>query len=416
MLSSGADTLIGHANVPYSSIVFRSLIDALREAKERYEYEAVSIEIGKRIVQYYPERSKGEWYAFKVFIPSGSTSLQYIPIEFRIYGKQLSKKANKWPIELIFRSATCWSMPFSELWRATIQILYDLANEPNAIVSEDGELQLQSRVSRLDWALDTDELQFCAEDKDRFLTRARHKASYIDEEQWFESEHDTVEESQTAIYHRGEAFTGFVFGKGMLLVRIYNKWIEVSKNASYKNSKIFFADLWKDEGWDLKQDVWRIECQLRRESLHLFTLDDERSFADASIPEAVEKFPSVLPYMYRSWLSFRNPTEHKNRSLWPLNDTWDGLIERASKQCGVSERRNLPIKFDSASLAKSLLGLLSSFAVSVGEPSSKDLFIYLHKYIGQALQIDDVQWRIEQAIREKAAQNGIQLHQKSESA
>lgn len=359
-------------------------------------------------VRYYAERSKGDWYAFQVFIPSGLDSRQQVALEFRIYRKSLSEQSHKWPLEIVYRSATLWSMPFATLWWETIQVLYRLADIPTNIIDEDGVLQLKSRVSRIDVAIDTDEIQFTEEDRGRFVTRARHRAAYSTEEWVEESPDETNEEDTTAIYHRGEEFTGLTFGKGSILVRIYNKWIEVSKSGSYKHAKLFFSDIWKEAGWDTTKDVWRIECQLRREALHALTLED-KTFADASIPAAVKHFPSIFPYLYGSWLTFHDPTNDNNKSKWPMNEVWQNLVEKATAHHSISERRNLPIQFDAVSLAKSLLGLLSSFAVAIGESSSSNLFRQLDNYIGQTLQIDDLNFRMEQAIQDKSFEHGILL-------
>jgi hypothetical protein len=60
----------------------------------------------------------------------------------------------------------------------------------------------------------------------------------------------------------GTTFTGFVFGSGSVLARIYNK----SHQAKQKLDDAYLALLAErnPETFDPEQDVWRLEFQLRR--------------------------------------------------------------------------------------------------------------------------------------------------------
>jgi hypothetical protein len=76
----------------------------------------------------------------------------------------------------------------------------------------------------------------------------------------------------------GTTFTGFVFGSGPVLARIYNK----SYQARQKLDDGYFALLAERNGetFDPAQDVWRLEYQLRREGVKGFKLYSEPDTAD----------------------------------------------------------------------------------------------------------------------------------------
>ena len=53
-----------------------------------------------------------------------------------------------------------------------------------------------------------------------------------------------------------------------MLARIYNKTIEIPKSG-----KIWFKDIWKENGWNGEKTVWRIEFQLKRGVLKELQID-----------------------------------------------------------------------------------------------------------------------------------------------
>ena len=83
----------------------------------------------------------------------------------------------------------------------------------------------------------------------------------------------------------GTTFTGFVFGSGSVLARIYNK----SHQAKQKLDDAYFALLAErnPDTFDPEQDVWRLEFQLRREGIKGFKLYAE--------PDAPTMTPSSTP-------------------------------------------------------------------------------------------------------------------------
>ncbi|MFZ3138681.1 MAG: hypothetical protein WA126_14970 [Thermodesulfovibrionales bacterium] len=114
---------------------------------------------------------------------------------------------------------------------------------------------------------------------------------------------------QGEMYHYGSKITGWVFGSGPLMIRIYDKLSE-----SKKVHKEWFQDLWKQGGWDGASDVTRVEIQIRREFLKDFNVTTFESFKEA--------LGNILRYITQDWFTLRKSSGDKNRSRWPVTPFW----------------------------------------------------------------------------------------------
>jgi len=78
--------------------------------------------------------------------------------------------------------------------------------------------------------------------------------------------HDEVSlDASASMYGTVTTFTGFVFGKGDYMLRIYNKSKEIEK---YKNKSFAKIHLWDDKSnYNPDKTVWRLEIQIRRAKL-----------------------------------------------------------------------------------------------------------------------------------------------------
>lgn len=163
-------------------------------------------------------------------------------------GKAVKEISKEIPvIRTILYSGYLWSYGYQE---AYYNYLKWLSYFPGSIE--------KTRLSRLDICLDTDEVEFNEEDKEKFITRAKSKTThYVDES-----------------YSMGNKFSGFTIGRGKpMLVRIYNKTLEMQAN-----NKEWLKHTWKENGWDGKKAVWRIEFQLRREALKELGIDQVEDY------------------------------------------------------------------------------------------------------------------------------------------
>ncbi|HEV8194659.1 MAG TPA: hypothetical protein VGP82_24670, partial [Ktedonobacterales bacterium] len=96
--------------------------------------------------------------------------------------------------------------------------------------------------------------------------------------------------------------------------------------------------------FDLEQDLWRLEFQLRREGVKGFRLaakpemNDPNDVIDAeleaedlphihSVRKALHWAGRLWEYLTKRWLRLTIPTDDPNRGRWPEHPTWTALRE-----------------------------------------------------------------------------------------
>jgi hypothetical protein len=100
--------------------------------------------------------------------------------------------------------------------------------------------------------------------------------------------------------------SGFSFGNGSIVARVYDKTSEIKKHK-----KDYMYELW--DGVEKGETVWRVEFQLRREMLNECSVESFDSFADKS--------GSIWKYLTEDWLSMRefdneNTTRRTPTAFW----------------------------------------------------------------------------------------------------
>jgi len=129
--------------------------------------------------------------------------------------------------------------------------------------------------------------------------------------------------SKTEYYRRhfrGLEETGYTFGKGKLLCRVYDKLAEIKVSQ-----KSWFKDMWRRKGWNGTSPVTRVEFQARRQFLR--TMDIE-TVADLELQLA------DLWRYFVSWVSLRYKTNDSNRRRWPVQVFWQ-IVCNAVPDFGV---------------------------------------------------------------------------------
>jgi hypothetical protein len=143
-------------------------------------------------------------------------------------------------------------------------------------------------------------------------------------------------------YLSGNTCTGYVFGKGHVLARIYHK----TRQAQQSHLDWYFALLAQQHGasFNPEQDVWRLEFQLTRAGVKGFRLATAPELTDPDeVIEAeleAEDLPSIgtvrkalhwagqlWRYLTSRWLRLVKPTHDTNRARWPVHPTWAVLRE-----------------------------------------------------------------------------------------
>jgi hypothetical protein len=245
---------------------------------------------------------------------------------------------------LELRAVFLWAKGHTEAVEVAKGVVRELT-----LCSEEPELQ----VSRLDVAVDFTGWQPRPEHLEHFVCRAQRKAELY--EQWRrvggrskvvkafrravghgdEKAKEVLDrllaedELTTGVYYSGRLFTGFGWGAGAVVARLYLKTREIVKTG-----KMWMVPIWQRGGYR-GGPVWRLEFQLRRELLKEACAEDTvqregdvaryvkaapRALVDVETgkvvrPQAVfTRWSSAAPnltalwrYLLKDWLSLRKP-------------------------------------------------------------------------------------------------------------
>lgn len=112
-------------------------------------------------------------------------------------------------------------------------------------------------ISEIHLATDIQGYEFAPLDYYRYKTRARNSQTFEDDEVYSTS------------FGSLANFSGFVYGSGNYMMRVYNKTKEIQK---FKHKGFVKDYFWlKNPNYDDKKNVWRVEFQIRREKLKKLT-------------------------------------------------------------------------------------------------------------------------------------------------
>lgn len=169
----------------------------------------------------------------------------------------------------------------------------------------------------------------------------------------------------------GLKWSGFRFGSGDLLARIYSKTLEAVRKP---HAKDYLNSLELIEG----EHVTRVEFQLRSPVLAFFMLgEDCHDFRDWSVLEA--HLPELWTYLTH-WLTLRTPsTTDSNRWRWDLDPLWI-MVQGSWGVSGNELRRAVPPpSVQIAQLVSQSVGcLLSAAAIFAHDVRELTLPIALH--------------------------------------
>lgn len=104
----------------------------------------------------------------------------------------------------------------------------------------------------------------------------------------------------------------FQFGKGAVVLRLYNKTAEIAVSK-----KPWMQEVWELTGrYDPSLPVWRVEVQLRREIL--------RELGVRSAEQVLEDPGALLDYGL-GWAQLRVPSADYTKARWPEDPRWTAL-------------------------------------------------------------------------------------------
>jgi hypothetical protein len=153
-------------------------------------------------------------------------------------------------------------------------------------------------ASRVDLYVDSQGWQPQREDFPRFVCRAQRKTEF---------------ETDRQMHTRGRRLSGFVFGRGAVVARIYDKTLELAVRGETWPQVIW-------QGANPERPVWRVELQFRRSALKAFRLQ--------TVADVLATRQELWEYGMR-WISLREPNGDSNRSRWPEAPVWTVLRQTA---------------------------------------------------------------------------------------
>lgn len=180
-----------------------------------------------------------------------------------------------------------------------------------------------SRISRADLCLDI-AMPFPVIDiKSEIVSRARRKRR--------------VNEI-VRIEHHAECRrdTGYRFGSGDLVGRIYDKTNEIKVSQ-----KEWMKEVWKAESWDGETSVVRYEFQCRRNFLKEMSVD--------SFEELKERLADIWRYCTYDWLRVCDQGANTNQSRWKSKDYWKMIQQSFSlfgQAYGVLRMKSKKVRYD----------------------------------------------------------------------
>jgi hypothetical protein len=171
------------------------------------------------------------------------------------------------------------------------------------------------------------------------------------------------------LYYQHRKFTGLSIGKGDLMMRIYDKVLELKTQRAVNKQEVF-SKIWGLKNYS-DMPVTRVEFQLRRPKIKEFTNIKHKKPID-TVQQLIEALPSLWAYMTSDWV--RHTTNPVNRNhnqskakisiFWYLvrDVVWNGLLEYIKEN--PNKHKNI------ASLRDQARGILMSVCASFNVPDS----------------------------------------------
>src|SRR5262249_2226974 len=133
-------------------------------------------------------------------------------------------------------------------------------------------------------------------------------------------------EQRNEAFTTGDRLTGLMFGRDVLVARLYDKTQEIRQRGIS-----WLPDLWGADGQS--EPVWRLEFQFRRKVLVEFHL--------RSVEDTLASLQDLWRYATTDWLTLRTPTANQQRTRWPVDRLWQGIqtIQLSPSRTGVVRRR-----------------------------------------------------------------------------
>ncbi|WP_374631658.1 hypothetical protein [Ferrovibrio sp.] len=189
----------------------------------------------------------------------------------------------------------------------------------------------------------------CRETRNNVISRADWAFDYDFNGSNLKVENFVTRASKDAVWRENQAYQTIQFGKGNVVIRIYDKISEIAQQSL----KSWFFDIWKQ-----RENVWRIEFQVRGSRLKQGGINTTAAIATLQ--------NDLLRELAENHTTLRIPNQDSNRSRWPLHPLWQSLLAdiAAMPQTGLVEAIDpeQAIEYRLHMQGKSVYGHLKSMA------------------------------------------------------
>ena len=124
-------------------------------------------------------------------------------------------------------------------------------------------------------------------------------------------DHFTSRAKKDSLWRKDNKAETFSFGTSNIVIRIYNKSAEIEQQSQ----KTWFYDL-----WGVKDHVWRIEFQLRKNIL--------KDSGIQIMSQIKGPLRALIFKIAENHTTLRIPNADSNRSRWPLHPLWIDLLKQ----------------------------------------------------------------------------------------
>jgi hypothetical protein len=228
------------------------------------------------------------------------------------------------------------------------------------------------KISRIDIMVDImGELPILTPELEEVVTRAKKKREF-----------GTYER-----YAEGKKPSGYRFGEGELMCRIYDKTLEIMRSG-----KKWFEYLWTNNGWKKGKPVTRVEFQCRRKMIRMMGIE--------TIEDLFSVVSDLWKYLTVEWLAIRIIQKDSHRTRWPASQFWRIVqfsVAFFGQTTGVSRLKQLRAKsVILENIARGYMLNLIALASKSLENADKDYAIrYLEYIVGHWIEDPEFEQEIE---------------------
>jgi hypothetical protein len=182
-----------------------------------------------------------------------------------------------------------------------------------------GALALHFRF--LNWAASIGMVPYQAEK----LSRVDFAFDYQITEANFDEDNFVSTAKKDHQYRKNGKIQTLQFGADQIVLRMYNKTDEIEE----KSHKTWFYDL-----WDVKENVWRIEWQVRKHFMRLLGVSSFQCLIEGGQAD-------ILNQLITNHTKMKIKGNDSNRSRWALHPLWQDLTDKVNQMEGLGEVREL---------------------------------------------------------------------------